>query len=732
MRSYWALIKIDLKLAFRAKSVLFFNYFFPLLFFFMFGTLYKAAQGNVILQVITMVTTLGILGNGLYGAGMRAVQERETNVLRRYKVTPIGPLPLLVASLASGLAIYLPSLFATIALAMYMYGFRLPANFGSFLLFACVGCIAFRAIGLIVSSVVNSMQESMVLIQPLYLAMLFLSGATLPVTIFPHWLQDLTQFVPATYLMTGMGGILQQGESILQNWQAVAALTITAVVGVFLSTKLFRWEKEEKLRNSSKLWVLVVLLPFVVLGSYQAWSKEDLQKQKLLARELERGRSFLIKNARIFIGDGRVIENGALLVRGGKIAEVITGSVPDEKSLKADVVDGAGKTILPGLIDVHVHLGASGGFSSDPAKVDLHALAEREIEAYLYSGVTAIRSAGDPVDFGKELRQDFNSGQKLGTQVFLCGPLFTAEKGHGTEYAARMPESYRANFNAQFLRIPKSAAEARTMVDQLADKDRVNAIKGILDAGPNHQFERMDLDILRAVVEEAHRKHLPASIHTGSARDVMDAIALGADSIEHSSFVDEIPDSAFAQMKQKGIAFDPTLSVAEGFIDFAHGDTSLLKRSLVQQVTAKDVLSGTDRAAVSNEMASLRDSIAKYPMYFNVGKQNLVRAWKAGVTLVTGSDAGNFLVMHGPTVQHEIELWTAAGIPATTALQAATLNSAKLLRADQEFGSITPGKDATLLVVDGNPLQDVNALSAISSVTLKGERVSRSELFGQK
>ena len=100
--------------------------------------------------------------------------------------------------------------------------------------------------------------------------------------------------------------------------------------------------------------------------------------------------------------------------------------------------------------------------------------------------------------------------------------------------------------------------------------------------------------------------------------------------------------------------------------------------------------------------------------------------------IVTGSDAGNFLVMHGATVQHEIELWVAAGIPAEVALQAATNNAARLLRADSHIGTIEKGKDATLLIVDGNPLQDVRSLSAISAVFLKGERVGRTQLFEQK
>jgi imidazolonepropionase-like amidohydrolase len=119
-------------------------------------------------------------------------------------------------------------------------------------------------------------------------------------------------------------------------------------------------------------------------------------------------------------------------------------------------------------------------------------------------------------------------------------------------------------------------------------------------------------------------------------------------------------------------------------------------------------------------------------MKMEVGAANLQKMWRAGVMLVTGSDAGNFLVVHGPTVQHEIELWAVAGIPLDVALQAATRNAAKLLRIDDHAGTIEKGKDATLLVVDGNPLQDVHALSAISTVFMKGERVARSDLFEQK
>jgi adenine deaminase len=166
-------------------------------------------------------------------------------------------------------------------------------------------------------------------------------------------------------------------------------------------------------------------------------------------------------------------------------------------------------------------------------------------------------------------------------------------------------------------------------------------------------------------------------------------------------------------------------------MNFAKGDTTLLKRSLVQQVTPKDLLSGTEKGATGDQFKSVREGLSHYPMSMEMGGRNLIKAWRAGVLLVTGSDAGNFLVLHGPTVQHEIELWVAAGIPVEVALQAATYNAAKLLRTDSRVGTIEIGKEATLLIVDGNPVQDVRALSSVSAVFLKGERVRRTELFEQ-
>src|SRR5260221_3350134 len=159
MRAYLALIRIDIRLATRDRSVIFFNYLFPLIFFFVFSEMMGASRSGGITNVVTMVLTIGILGNGLWGAGMRAVQEREMNILRRFKVTPISPAPILIASMITGWLIYLPAVLLVCWLAHRIYGMPLPERWLSLLALVTLGVFAFRSIGLIVASIVNSPQE---------------------------------------------------------------------------------------------------------------------------------------------------------------------------------------------------------------------------------------------------------------------------------------------------------------------------------------------------------------------------------------------------------------------------------------------------------------------------------------------------------------------------------------------------------------------------------------------
>ncbi|MBV9303352.1 MAG: amidohydrolase family protein [Acidobacteriaceae bacterium] len=731
MKPYIAQIRSNLRLMGRDRSVLFFSYLFPLVFFFPFAQLFGGKQSPAAMaQVISMVLIIGVLGSGFFGAGMRAVQDRETNVLRRFKVAPINAGPIIIASLVSGLVAFLPTVFLFIFFARVIYHMPVPHNLLSLVLFVCLGVVSFRAMGMIIAATVNSAQEAGILTQILYLPMLFMSGATFPMSFMPLWIQKIAQFLPATYLFQGMQSIMIQGESLAQNMASVVALMITLCVAVFVGIKLFRWEKEDRIKNSAKLWILAVLAPFLFMGVYQARTQQNIEKARILAHKAERNRSLLFQNARIFVGTGKVIPNGAVLIRRGKITNVFETPPQDTKSLDAEVIDVSGKTLIPGLIDMHVHLGAPGGVYQDAkAYMDPNA-PKRRLAAYLYSGITAVRSTGDWLDNSVQLRATINSGEYLGAELFACGPLFTAPGGHPTELIKYFPENIRKDAERQFVRLPKSGDEARKQVDDLKNAG-VDCIKAVLESGNSEWgvFNRLDTGIYHAVIAEAIKDNLPSATHTGSASDVKDAVDAGTNSIEHGSMVDTIPVATLEEMKQKGIAYDPTLSVFEGLADLRTGNFELLNRSLLQQVGPADLLTST-RAVLGKEKPSKKPE--DYKPMLDRDNQNLLAAYKAGVLLITGSDAGNMLVIHGPTVQHEMELWVKAGIPAAETLQAATYNAARVLRADDRIGSIQAGRDASFVLLDGDPAQDISNSERISMVIFRGQRVDRSELFDQE
>ncbi len=561
MKAYLAHTENALRLLSRNKTALFFTYLFPLFFFFMFASMFGGAKNpGDMLRVISTVLTLGVLGSGFFGAGITMVQEREENILRRFKVTPSGALPILLAVLTSGLVAYLPLVAVIFGLTHGWLHVPFPPRLLEVVIFSAVGLVAFRGMGVLIACVVRSSQEGAAVINVIYLPMLMLSGAMLPLQFLPPWLQTATAFLPSFYLFSGMQSMLLNDQGLWHNALEIVALLVTAATTTFLALKLFRWDKDDTIPGRAKWWIVAGLTPFLALGLTKLNRQERLEEARMQARAEHRNVTFVVENVRIFIGDGRVIEHGRVLVKNGSIMEVGEQgggtALPD-----TEVINGAGKTLLPGLIDMHVHLGASGFADHDPDEKDPEA---HRLMDYLYCGVTAVRSVGDWLDRSMAVKAKVESGRVLGAELFAYGPLFTAEGGHGTEYLQFVPDGSRSKMRDEFLRIPKDPADAEKLVADLK-RDGVDGIKAILqgDFGHTH-FVRLERPNYEAVARAAHANGLPLATHTNTVQDVEDAIAAGSDSIEHGALTDRLPPADLAAMHDKNLAYDPTLSVVGG------------------------------------------------------------------------------------------------------------------------------------------------------------------------
>jgi ABC-type polysaccharide/polyol phosphate export permease len=333
-RAFRALLRVDLRLTFRKRAVLFFNYLVPIATFFVLCELLHADRDpSVASRVVTRLLVVGAVANGFFGAGMRAVQEREADILRRFKAAPIGPLPILCASLLSGVVLFVPAAACVLALGRVVYGMPLPESMPALALLIGLGVVAFRAVGLIVASVVSSTQESQIMMQLLYVPMLLLSGVTIPIEALPAWAARASRLLPTAALFSGFKAVFFRGEGLLAMAVPALALSVATAVALFLSVHLFRWEKEERIRPAAKLWVALALAPLVLLG---AWQAAGADTRAGAAREADPGAGALTRTVTLAgadavtgAGAGAVADPGASADAGADAPAGRSGSHPE-------------------------------------------------------------------------------------------------------------------------------------------------------------------------------------------------------------------------------------------------------------------------------------------------------------------------------------------------------------------------------------------------------------------
>jgi ABC-2 type transport system permease protein len=262
------LTKIRILLAMRNRTFLFFSLVMPLAFLFLFALVFGNDRPGMISYILGSILTLTVMGS-FWGLSVQLVSFREQGILRRFRLAPVGAGPMLASSILSNYVLVIPSVVIEILVCRWAFHMQTWGNLWAIFLLVTLGSTAFSAFGLIVASVTNTMQETQVINQLIWSVFLFLSGATVPLAVFPGWIQRVSLFLPSTYLATGLEFAATNQASASEILTDVAALAIGILVSFEISRQLFRWEPESKVPARAKLWVLAAMVPFLAFGAYE-------------------------------------------------------------------------------------------------------------------------------------------------------------------------------------------------------------------------------------------------------------------------------------------------------------------------------------------------------------------------------------------------------------------------------------------------------------------------------
>jgi ABC-2 type transport system permease protein len=265
LKNFVALTRMRIRLAMRNKMFFFFLIVMPFTFFFLWlGVIGKGAPQAAAFY-LGPVLAFNVMGS-FWGLSAALVMFREQGILRRFHVTPVTASDMLASSIVANFILTIPMVLVQLFLAHAVFHVPTIGDPISLFLLISVGIISFSSLGLVVASVTNTMQETQVLNQLLWLPLIFLSGATLPLAFLPRAVQRFGLFLPATYLVNGLQQTIVYSATAWSRYVEIISLAVWACLTFFLSTQLFRWEPEAKTPRRAKLLVAATAVPFLLLG----------------------------------------------------------------------------------------------------------------------------------------------------------------------------------------------------------------------------------------------------------------------------------------------------------------------------------------------------------------------------------------------------------------------------------------------------------------------------------
>ncbi len=492
-------------------------------------------------------------------------------------------------------------------------------------------------------------------------------------------------------------------------------------------------------------FTLFVLAGLLVLGliAYRVWFHnpyEDtlhLDPQSIFSDEVTTNGLFLQNAILIDVESGTAIPNSHVVIRGDSIVDVLEGENPDVPD-GMEVYDARDKFIMPGLIDVHVHLAMhwhliSGDFSPRDSLVTRAAL-----EQFVRYGVTTVLTLGGGGANDEqvvELKQMERNNAIISPLLFAAGNQITAPGSHPITTIMRLSADTGQERLHQAGVI--TIAEDDDPLPIVENKKRLglDGVKIIIEQGPPPFYPnpRMSAETASKILKQATELGLPVYAHTESYDEFTDAVNLGVHGVMHSVLDTLIRDPGLIErMKQEGIWYVPTLSIFYGFNYLDNPER--LNDDFLQAGVSKRVLKGLEHPLFRFGFGG---TIRKFDVskWLETSIQNLKLLQNEGVKIALGTDASTPFNFPGYNAHIEMELMTHAGLSNAEVLRIATIHGAGFLGIEDQAGTIAGGKVANLIVLKENPLADIRNTRSIEKVILKGrviDPVDQTKATGDK
>ncbi len=286
MRNFATLTRMRMQLAMRNRMFFFFSVVFPLGMFFLYAGVFARGHPRLVSYFLGPVIAFNVMGS-FWGLSAALVTFREQGILRRFHIAPVSAIDMLASSVLANFVLTIPTVCVELVMARLI--FHVP-GFGdliSLAIFVAVGTVAFGCLGLVVASVTNTMQETQVINQLIWLPLIFLSGATLPLAYLPKVAQRVAVFLPATYLVSGLQSALYLSLPFWKLLIQLSSLLIWAMLTMFVATQLFRWEPEARIPRRAKLMAIATALPFFLLGVWENGNGKILPQAQATFRSLD-------------------------------------------------------------------------------------------------------------------------------------------------------------------------------------------------------------------------------------------------------------------------------------------------------------------------------------------------------------------------------------------------------------------------------------------------------------